>query len=245
MAARAKYRKTFKQHLLRCQWPDFIIISQKCSSYGPLPKLLKWFHLVRQRGFFPCWCFTRSSFPVFFPCWSSTGVSFPTGASHDLLSLLMLHTIFFPGLLSLLELHRGFFPYWCFTRSSFPAGAPQGLLTLLMLLMVFFPGLLSLLELHRGFFPCWCFTQSSFPAGASQISYFKVLPWQPNKMATFNWYLSSQDTITSIGCLEFRGQSRAIWPSFSIVSIHFCLDTTQLFSFTLHLSKGLWVSVLV
>ena len=30
MAARAKNRRTFKQHLLG-QWPDFKIISQKCS----------------------------------------------------------------------------------------------------------------------------------------------------------------------------------------------------------------------
>ena len=26
------------------QWPDFNLISQKCSSNAPLPKLLNWFH---------------------------------------------------------------------------------------------------------------------------------------------------------------------------------------------------------
>ena len=41
MAARAKNRKTFKRDLLGSQCPDFKVISQKCSSYGPLPKLLK------------------------------------------------------------------------------------------------------------------------------------------------------------------------------------------------------------
>ena len=41
MAARAKNRKIFKRHLLCSQCPDFKVISQKCSSYGPLPKLLK------------------------------------------------------------------------------------------------------------------------------------------------------------------------------------------------------------
>ena len=43
MATRAKNRKTFKRHLLRCQWLNFKVISQKCSSYGPLPELLEWF----------------------------------------------------------------------------------------------------------------------------------------------------------------------------------------------------------
>ena len=41
MATRAKSRKTFKTHLLRSQCPDFEVISQKCSSHGPLPNLLK------------------------------------------------------------------------------------------------------------------------------------------------------------------------------------------------------------
>ena len=100
---------------------------------------------------------------VFFPCWCFTGSTFPAGASH--------------GLLSLLVLHRVYFSCWCFTWSSFPAGASQGLL---------FPagashGLLSLLVLHRVYFSCWCFTWSSFPAGASQISYFKILPRQATK----------------------------------------------------------------
>ena len=36
-----KVEKTFKRHLHHGQWPDFKVISQKCSSYGPLPKLLK------------------------------------------------------------------------------------------------------------------------------------------------------------------------------------------------------------
>ena len=36
-----KIEKAFKRHLLRSQCTDFKVISQKCSSYGPLPKLLK------------------------------------------------------------------------------------------------------------------------------------------------------------------------------------------------------------
>ena len=43
MATRAKNRKNLKRYLLLSQWPNFNIISQKCSSYHPLPKLLKWF----------------------------------------------------------------------------------------------------------------------------------------------------------------------------------------------------------
>ena len=39
MTTRAKNRKTFKWPLLLTQWPNFKIISQKCSSYAPLPKL--------------------------------------------------------------------------------------------------------------------------------------------------------------------------------------------------------------
>ena len=54
--------------------------------------------------------------------------------------------------------------------SSFPSGMQEGLL--------------SLLVLHRVFYHCWCFTWSFYPAGASQISYFKILLWQPNKMVT-------------------------------------------------------------
>ena len=50
MAARAKNRKSFKWHLLRSQCPDFKVISQKCSSYGPLPKLLKKFRSAEQNG---------------------------------------------------------------------------------------------------------------------------------------------------------------------------------------------------
>ena len=46
---RAKNRKTFKRHL-RSQCPDFKVISQKCSSYGPLPKLLKKFCSAEQNG---------------------------------------------------------------------------------------------------------------------------------------------------------------------------------------------------
>ena len=34
-------KNNFKRHLLRSQCPDFKVISQKCSSYGPLPELLK------------------------------------------------------------------------------------------------------------------------------------------------------------------------------------------------------------
>ena len=54
------------------------------------------------------------------------------------------------------------------------------------------------------FFLCYCFTESSFPAGTSQISYFKVLPWQTSKMVTFNWHLSSLETSTSTSYLELR-----------------------------------------
>ena len=35
-------------HLLRSQCPDFKVISQKCSSYGTLPKLLKKFCSAEQ-----------------------------------------------------------------------------------------------------------------------------------------------------------------------------------------------------
>ena len=63
-------------------------------------------------------------------------------------------------LLSLLVCNRIFMPCRYTTGSSFPACV------------------------HRVFFFCWCFTGSSFRAGASQISYFKILPWQPNKKTT-------------------------------------------------------------
>ena len=88
---------------------------------------------------------------VFFSCWCTTGSSFPAGEQQ--------------GLLFLLVCKRIFFPCWCFTGSSFPAGDSQGVL--------------SLLVIHRVIFPCWRFTGSSFPAGTLQISYFKILPWQP------------------------------------------------------------------
>ena len=38
------------KHLLLGQWPDFKMISQKCSSYPPLPKLAKWFCSAEQNG---------------------------------------------------------------------------------------------------------------------------------------------------------------------------------------------------
>ena len=41
MAARAKKRKILNGHLLLGQWLDFKIISQKFSSWVPVPKLLK------------------------------------------------------------------------------------------------------------------------------------------------------------------------------------------------------------
>ena len=52
MATRAKNAKIFKQHLLLGRWPDFKIISQKCSSDGSLPKLqlLTWFRSAEQNG---------------------------------------------------------------------------------------------------------------------------------------------------------------------------------------------------
>ena len=37
-----------EKHLLLGQWPDFKIISQKCSLGDPLPKLLKWFRSAEQ-----------------------------------------------------------------------------------------------------------------------------------------------------------------------------------------------------
>ena len=40
----------FKRHLLLDQWPDFKIISQKCTLGNPLPKLLKWFCSTEQNG---------------------------------------------------------------------------------------------------------------------------------------------------------------------------------------------------
>ena len=50
MATKAQNREIFKQHLLLGQWPNFKIISKKCSSYTPLQKLLKWFYLAEQNG---------------------------------------------------------------------------------------------------------------------------------------------------------------------------------------------------
>ena len=50
MAARLKIEKknTFKRHLLLGQWPDFKLISQKCSLGDTLPKLLKWLRLLNK-----------------------------------------------------------------------------------------------------------------------------------------------------------------------------------------------------
>ena len=49
MATRAKNRKkNFKRHLLPGQGPNFKIISLKCISNAPLPKLLKWFSSAEQ-----------------------------------------------------------------------------------------------------------------------------------------------------------------------------------------------------
>ena len=48
IASRAKNRKIFKRHL--GQWSDFKIFAQKCSSSGPLPKLLQLFCLAEQNG---------------------------------------------------------------------------------------------------------------------------------------------------------------------------------------------------
>ena len=75
------------------------------------------------------------------------------------------------GLLSLLVRDRDFFPYWRETGSSVLAGMQEDLLSLPLL--------------HRVFIPCWWFTGSSFFAGASHISYFKIIPWQPNKTSGF------------------------------------------------------------
>ena len=84
-----KKPKPFKQHLHLRQWPDFIIISQICSSYAFIPKLLDtWLNKVATRAkkntrdFFPCWCFTEGLLSllgihiVFFPCWCCTWSSF-------------------------------------------------------------------------------------------------------------------------------------------------------------------------
>ena len=43
-----KIEKPLKRHLLYGQWPNFRVISQKCFSYGPLPKLLRWYHSAEQ-----------------------------------------------------------------------------------------------------------------------------------------------------------------------------------------------------
>ena len=120
--------------------------------------------------------------------------------------------------------------------------------------------LFSMLVLHKAFFPCWCFTGSPFPAGAlhgllSVLVLHKcstlVLPWQPNKMATFNWHLSSHDIITSINYLELRwviegnmtflvmplAWHRWVWnplPPFS----HRC-STTKLWGLTKQMNKKL------
>ena len=50
MAARAKKYKLFKRHLVLGQWPDFKIFTQKYSTNGPQPKLLKWLRLAEQNG---------------------------------------------------------------------------------------------------------------------------------------------------------------------------------------------------
>ena len=39
-----------------------------------------------------------------------------------------------------------------------------------------------MLVVNKVVFPRWCLTGSHFPANALEISYFKILPWQPNKM---------------------------------------------------------------
>ena len=52
-------------------------------------------------------------------------------------------------------LNRVFFPCWCATGFY--------------------------LVWNRLFFSYWCFIVSCFPVGVSQISYFKILPCQPNK----------------------------------------------------------------
>ena len=49
MATRAKNRKTFKWHLLCGQWPDFKVISQKCSSW-PFTKIAKMVPLGWTKG---------------------------------------------------------------------------------------------------------------------------------------------------------------------------------------------------
>ena len=86
------------------------------------------------------------------------------------------------------KLHMVFFPCWCTTGSSFPAILQQGLLSLLVHNWVFFPGYFAtgssfpagtqqglLPSCFATEFPCWC---------KLQISYFKILPRQQNKMAT-------------------------------------------------------------
>ena len=165
----------------------------------PYTKIAKMVSLGKTKSWPPELKIDKTSFPagfhsLFFPSWCFVGSSFPADASHVLLPLLMLHMFFFPC--------------WCFTCSSFPADAPHVLLSLLML--------------HMFFFPCWCFTLSSFPAGASHgllsllmlhslLSLLMLrkfltvkLPWQLNKMATFNWHFSSYDTITPTIYLELR-----------------------------------------
>ena len=50
MTTGAENRNSFERHLLLDQWPNFKIISQKCSLGVPLLKLLKWFRSTEQNG---------------------------------------------------------------------------------------------------------------------------------------------------------------------------------------------------
>ena len=92
------------------------------------------------------------------------------------------------------------------TRYSFPAGV------------------------NRVFFPCWIFIESSFPDYDSQwlaqkFLSIKVLPWQLNKMATFNGHLSSHMTPSlPQAVLSSDEQSRAIMSHLYFLEIANCLD---------------------
>ena len=74
------------------------------------------------------------------------------------------------------------------TESSFLADAQKGLRSLLVALGYSVPddeqkGLLSLLVCNRVFFTSWYVTNLSLLM-VYKFPTFKILPWQPNKMAT-------------------------------------------------------------
>ena len=100
--------------------------------------LLLWSHLANVSQI-SCGAYLGQGKEKLLKCWCITWYTFPADASHDLLSLLKHHMIYFPC--------------WCITWSTFPADASHDLL--------------SLLVYHMIYFPCWCITWSTFPVDAS------------------------------------------------------------------------------